>query len=101
MTAARISPWLRRVLVVVAHEDDETACSVLLQRLREVQIVFATDGAPTSEFSWHNYGDRDQNCEADEQTYPSSVLPLEPTCLELEVSIAVQYSVHCSGINEK
>ena len=58
MTAARVSPWFRRVLVVVAHEDDETACSVLLQRLREVQIVFATDGAPTSEFFWHNYGSR-------------------------------------------
>ena len=42
----------------MAHEDDETACSALLQRLREFQILFATDGAPTSEFFWHNYGSR-------------------------------------------
>ncbi len=41
---------LGRVLVVVAHQDDEAACSVLLQRAREAQVVFATDGAPACEF---------------------------------------------------
>jgi hypothetical protein len=41
-----------RILVIVAHQDDETACSVLLQRAREAWVVFATDGAPASEFFW-------------------------------------------------
>lgn len=50
----------RRILVIVAHQDDETACSILLQRAREAQVVFATDGAPASEFFWGRYGSRDK-----------------------------------------
>ncbi|MBZ5507987.1 MAG: PIG-L family deacetylase [Acidobacteriia bacterium] len=48
----------RHLLVVVAHQDDEIACSVLLQRVREALIVFATDGAPAAEFFWSAYGSR-------------------------------------------
>jgi N-acetylglucosamine malate deacetylase 2 len=44
----------------VAHQDDETACSVLLQRAREARVVFATNGAPPSDFFWHRYGSRQQ-----------------------------------------
>lgn len=33
-----------RLLVFVAHQDDEVTCSVLLQRTPEALIVFATDG---------------------------------------------------------
>jgi LmbE family N-acetylglucosaminyl deacetylase len=37
----------KRVLVVVAHPDDETGgCGVLLQRLHQATVVFCTDGAP-------------------------------------------------------
>ncbi len=49
-----------RVQVVVAHQDDETACSVLLQRAREAQVVFATDGAPASRFFWSAYASRQE-----------------------------------------
>lgn len=49
-----------QILVLVAHQDDETACSVLLQRARQAWVVFATDGAPASEFFWRGYGTRDQ-----------------------------------------
>jgi N-acetylglucosamine malate deacetylase 2 len=38
---------LKRVLVFVAHPDDETiGCGVLLQRLPSALVVFAVDGAP-------------------------------------------------------
>ena len=50
--------FCNRLLVAVAHEDDEIACSVLLQRIHEVLIVFATDGAPSAEFFWSSYGSR-------------------------------------------
>lgn len=50
---------LGRTLVLVAHPDDESAgCGVLLQRMREPVVVFATDGAPRSEFFWKRYGSR-------------------------------------------
>jgi len=47
-----------RVLVVVAHQDDETACAVLLQRAQTARVVFGTDGAPSAEFFWSRYGSR-------------------------------------------
>ncbi|MFB3813977.1 MAG: PIG-L deacetylase family protein [Terriglobales bacterium] len=50
---------LGRTLVLVAHPDDETAgCGVLLQRMCEPIVVFATDGAPRNEFFWGKYGSR-------------------------------------------
>ncbi len=60
MTADVIGSLFGRILVVVAHQDDETACSVLLQRAREAAVVFATDGAPASEFFWQRYRSRQQ-----------------------------------------
>lgn len=48
-----------RALVVVAHQDDETACAVLLQRAREPQVVFTTDGAPNIQFFWSTYPSRE------------------------------------------
>lgn len=39
---------LKRVLVFVAHPDDETiGCGALLQRVPSALVVFAVDGAPT------------------------------------------------------
>jgi LmbE family N-acetylglucosaminyl deacetylase len=52
----RLAPLLGRTLVIAAHPDDETACAVLLQRMREPAIVFLTEGAPAAEFFWHSYG---------------------------------------------
>jgi hypothetical protein len=46
-----LSSSFARILVVVAHEDDDTACSVILQRAREPQGVVATDGALPPSFS--------------------------------------------------
>jgi LmbE family N-acetylglucosaminyl deacetylase len=58
--AKEIRSLLGRVLVLVAHQDDETACAIVLQRAREAQVVFATDGAPASEFFWAPYGSRER-----------------------------------------
>ena len=50
---------LGRTLVFVAHPDDEAAgCGVLLQRMRDPVVVFATDGAPRDEYFWRAYGSR-------------------------------------------
>ena len=43
----------------MAPEDDEPPVQ-LLQRVREAQVVFATDRAPASEFFWRGYGSRRQ-----------------------------------------
>ncbi len=51
---ARSRKWFRmqideakRLLVLVAHPDDETiACGILLQRIPSALVVFAVDGAP-------------------------------------------------------
>jgi LmbE family N-acetylglucosaminyl deacetylase len=51
---------LGRTLVLVAHPDDEAVgCGALLQRMADPLVVFATDGAPRSEFFWENYGSRE------------------------------------------
>ena len=63
MTDADAPSLLGRVLVVVAHQDDEIACSVLLQRVRKALIVFATDGAPAAEFFWSSHGSRQRYAE--------------------------------------
>jgi len=59
-TDGDISPLFGRVLVLVAHPDDETACSVLLHRAGEAHVAFATDGAPAPEFFWSSYSSRRQ-----------------------------------------
>ena len=49
-----------RVLVLVAHADDEcVGYGALLQKMREAVVVIATDGAPRDEFFWGRYGSRE------------------------------------------
>ena len=49
-----------RVLVLVAHADDEcVGYGGLLQKMREAVVVIATDGAPRDEFFWGRYGSRE------------------------------------------
>jgi LmbE family N-acetylglucosaminyl deacetylase len=50
-----------RVLVLVAHADDESvAYGALLQRMREAVLVIATDGAPQDSFFWSRFGSREK-----------------------------------------
>jgi N-acetylglucosamine malate deacetylase 2 len=54
-----LSPLLGRTLILVAHPDDEAlGCGALLQRMRHPIVVFATDGAPRSDFFWKKFGSR-------------------------------------------
>ena len=56
----RLAPLLGKTLVLVAHPDDEAAgCGVLLQRIRQPVVVFATDGAPRDSFFWNKFGSRE------------------------------------------
>jgi N-acetylglucosamine malate deacetylase 2 len=49
-----------RVLVLVAHADDEcVGYGALLQKMREAVVVIATDGAPRDEYFWGRYGSRE------------------------------------------
>jgi LmbE family N-acetylglucosaminyl deacetylase len=49
-----------RVLVLVAHADDESvAYGALLQKMREPTVVIATDGCPRDEYFWGRYGSRE------------------------------------------
>lgn len=49
-----------RVLVLVAHADDESvAYGALLQKMREPVVVIATDGCPRDEYFWKRYGSRE------------------------------------------
>jgi LmbE family N-acetylglucosaminyl deacetylase len=50
-----------RVLVLVAHADDEcVGYGALLQRMREATVVIATDGAPRDKFFWERFGSREK-----------------------------------------
>ncbi len=50
----------RRVLVLVAHADDEcVGYGALLQKMRAPVLVIATDGAPRDEYFWGRYGSRE------------------------------------------
>jgi LmbE family N-acetylglucosaminyl deacetylase len=54
-----LSPLLGHTLILVAHPDDEAlGCGALLQRMRQPIVVFATDGAPRSDFFWKKFGSR-------------------------------------------
>jgi len=56
-----LRPLLGRTLVLVAHPDDEAVgCGGLLQRIADPIVVFATDGAPRSDFFWKQYGSREE-----------------------------------------
>jgi len=60
-----LSPLLARTLVLVAHPDDEAVgCGALLQRIAEPIVVYATDGAPRSDYFWRNYGSREEYARA-------------------------------------
>ena len=49
-----------RVLVLVAHADDEcVGYGALLQKMRAPVLVIATDGAPRDEYFWRRYGSRE------------------------------------------
>lgn len=57
---SHLAPLLGRTLIVVAHPDDEAVgCGVLLQRMRDPVVLFATDGAPRDRHFWRNYASRD------------------------------------------
>jgi LmbE family N-acetylglucosaminyl deacetylase len=48
-----------RVLVLVAHPDDESvAYGALLQKMRQAAVVIVTDGAPRDPYFWQPYGSR-------------------------------------------
>jgi LmbE family N-acetylglucosaminyl deacetylase len=48
-----------RVLVLVAHADDESVgYGALLQHMREAVVVIATDGAPRDPYFWQRFGSR-------------------------------------------
>jgi LmbE family N-acetylglucosaminyl deacetylase len=56
-----LRPLLGRTLVLVAHPDDEAVgCGALLQRMADPIVVFATDGAPRSDYFWKSYGSRER-----------------------------------------
>ncbi len=49
-----------RVLVLVAHADDESVgYGALLQKMREAVVVIATDGAPRDPYFWQRFGSRE------------------------------------------
>ncbi len=59
-TVDSLRPLLGRTLVLVAHPDDEAVgCGVLLQRITDPIVVFATDGAPHAEYFWKPHGSRE------------------------------------------
>src|SRR6476660_3751995 len=60
MVMATLAPLMENTLVVVAHPDDETiGCGCLMQRMFEVRVAFATDGAPLDRQFWPKYQDRE------------------------------------------
>jgi len=65
---------LERPLIIVAHPDDESVgCGILLQRAREPQVVFCTDGAPRASQYWEAYGSRERYGEVRRQEARSAL----------------------------
>jgi LmbE family N-acetylglucosaminyl deacetylase len=57
--SAEIKNLTGRVLLLVAHADDESVgYGALLQRMQESVVVIATDGAPEDSYFWNRYGSR-------------------------------------------
>ena len=57
---AALDSLLDDTLVVMAHPDDETIGSgCLMQRMHEIRVVFATDGAPLDSQFWPKYQSRE------------------------------------------
>jgi len=55
-----LAPLLGRTLIIVAHPDDEAVtCAVLMQRRREPNVLFSTDGAPLDPCFWTRHGSRE------------------------------------------
>jgi len=58
---ATLASLMENALVVVAHPDDEViGCGILMQRMEEVRVAFATDGAPLDRKFWPKYDSREQ-----------------------------------------
>jgi len=58
---SQIMNWTGRVLVLVAHADDESVgYGALLQRMREAVVVIATDCAPRDKYFWERFGSRER-----------------------------------------
>jgi N-acetylglucosamine malate deacetylase 2 len=82
-----LHPLLGRTLVLVAHPDDEAVgCGVLLQRIRDPIVVFATDGAPRSDYFWQAYGSRENYSQV--------------RCREAEQALAAVRVHHCHYLVE-
>ncbi len=59
-----LNQLLGTTLLLVAHPDDEViAAGALMQRMKKPIVVFATDGAPRSDFFWRQYGSRENYAE--------------------------------------
>jgi LmbE family N-acetylglucosaminyl deacetylase len=71
-------PLLGRTLILVAHPDDELACAVLLQRVRQPLVVIATDGAPSDSYFWSSYGTRDNYAAVRRQEAIESLTSISP-----------------------
>ena len=57
---ATLASLLENTLVVVAHPDDEIiGCGCLMQRMFEVRVAFATDGASLNPQFWPKYQSRE------------------------------------------
>ncbi len=60
-----MSDWTKeltgRVLVLVAHADDESVgYGALLQKMREAVVVIATDCSPRDQYFWGRFGSRER-----------------------------------------
>ncbi len=54
--APRLDHLFGRTLLLLPHYDDECAAAGLLQRLRDVTVLFLTNSAPMDPFFWGSYG---------------------------------------------
>jgi LmbE family N-acetylglucosaminyl deacetylase len=91
-TVDSLRPLLGRTLVLVAHPDDEAVgCGALLQRMSDPIVVYATDGAPRSDYFWKSYGSREKYAavragEAERALAAIGVLHFHSLCEDPEVA---------------